>query len=427
MGEVYEGRHLVLKKRVAIKCLASRDVESADLRRRFMAEGEKASLVRHENVVDVTDLGVDGDTPYMVMEYLRGRDLAQKLVAGGPVSPAEMLEILLPVCSAVAAAHDVGVIHRDLKPANIFLSVNNGVTVVPKILDFGIAKITKDHQEATGHSVVMGTPGYVSPEQLLGQKVTAQVDQYALGVMMYQVLSGMLPYEASSPYLMHRAVAEGKALPLRSRMPDVDPRLEEVVMRAMAWQPASRYPSVRDLCAALLPFAGASARRRFGDVFESKTLTDLIVVAPPVASQRTMVVGMTDAGQLGAQTIAVGRPWRRLMVIASAAVALGALVSMLSSARGTARSGGASAPKPSAPPAEVMPPAPGLSVAVSPQPSPDAGKVVEPAQVVAPSTPAAGASRVVLAPRRDCRRPRCASRLRGHSNSRWRIRCRKTG
>jgi serine/threonine protein kinase len=159
MGAVYEAVHVVLKKRFAIKTLLPSLAEVPGARARFLREGEAASRISHPNVVTVSDVGSEGDMPYMVMEFLEGQPLSDLLAARGHLPVREAVDILLPVASAVSTGHDMGVIHRDLKPANVFLARGGwGGGVVPKVLDFGVSKMSGGEGAAlTGTLAVLGT------------------------------------------------------------------------------------------------------------------------------------------------------------------------------------------------------------------------------------------------------------------------------
>jgi serine/threonine protein kinase len=284
MGEVYEARHVDLKKRVAIKCLIENVDGFAEIRRRFLQEGEAASRIHHPNVVAIFDVAAEGELVYMVMEFLEGIDLQQRLTGFGPMAGAELVQLMLPVCAAVAAAHDAGVIHRDLKPANIFLARNPlGGPNVPKVLDFGISKLTRDpNNVVTVGTRVLGTPEFLSPEQALGRGgIDAKVDQYALGIMMYQCLSNRLPYTGRSLYLLMNAIVQGAAMPIDRVVPGLDAALGSIIMRAMHVDRSQRFRSVRHLGAALLGLARGQAEDTWAASF------DVSLVAPEVGAEES--------------------------------------------------------------------------------------------------------------------------------------------
>ena len=213
MGCVYEAQHRDLKKRVAIKTLLPSLASNADAKERFLREGEAASRIRHPHVVDVTDLGSEGAVIYLVMEYLEGEDLARLLARQGFLSPAQAADIMLPVAAAIATAHEQGVIHRDLKPENIFLSRSAYGAVHPKVLDFGISKVLGDSRARalTGTAATMGTMHYLPPEQLrAAREADARSDQYGLGTILYECVTGQRAFEEDSFYLLLKKIAEGE-------------------------------------------------------------------------------------------------------------------------------------------------------------------------------------------------------------------------
>ena len=268
MGAVYEAVHRDLKKRVAIKVLSATQV-SEDSKQRFLREGEAASRIQHPNVVDVTDVGVEGGLSYLVMEFLEGEDLSSRLAREGSLTPRLAADILLPVCAGLAVAHDEGVIHRDLKPENIFLVRQRQGTIDPKVLDFGISKLTGRNAAAmTGTVATFGTPFYMPPEQVRGaRQADERSDVYALGVVLYECVTGRRPFEADNIYTMLHAIGAGQYPAPRAVRPDLSPSLEAVIVRAMRLEPVDRFPSVRHLGAALLPFASDKARVVWSETF----------------------------------------------------------------------------------------------------------------------------------------------------------------
>ena len=263
MGCVYEAQHRDLKKRVAIKTLLPALASNMDARERFLREGEAASRIRHPHVVDVTDVGSEGSVIYLVMEYLEGEDLARLIARQGALSLIRSVDIMLPVAAAISTAHEQGVIHRDLKPENIFLVRNEYGDAHPKVLDFGISKVLGDSRSRalTGTAATMGTINYLPPEQLhAAREADARSDQYALGTILYECVTGVRAFEEETFYVVLNKIAEGRFSPPSKRRPDLPVVMEEIIVRAMSLEPARRFDSVRHLGLALLEFASEKAR-----------------------------------------------------------------------------------------------------------------------------------------------------------------------
>ena len=255
MGRVYEARHVRIGKRVAIKLLSPRLARSEEMNRRFLREGIAACQIGHPNIVSVIDVGVHEAIPYLVMELLDGDSLSQRLQTGR-LTVTEVADLLLPVTDAVAAAHGRGVIHRDIKPANIILARTRGGRVNVKVVDFGISRL-RGRVDLTRADVVPGTPCYMAPELRAGQtRGDPLTDQFALGVTLYESLAGEPP----------RSVA-GQPIALSALRPDVPRALEQVVLRATHPAPERRFPDLRQLGAALVPFASVEARARWSNAF----------------------------------------------------------------------------------------------------------------------------------------------------------------
>jgi serine/threonine protein kinase len=259
MGEVYRAHNVVIGRAVAIKILLADHSANDEVRKRFLREARAANLVRHPNVVDVQDVGHDEEgTPFIVQELLTGRDLQSVVDADGekPMPMARVLELLLPVIDAVAFAHGKGVVHRDLKPANVFLANERG-KVVPKLLDFGISHVAPTGTQGaeprvTAAGAMLGTPWYMSPEQVRGvQEIDARTDVWALGVMLYQLVSGALPFEQSMGSALFVRICTEDPVPVASRVPGLPPDLATVIGRCMRRVPGERYPSALELAADL--------------------------------------------------------------------------------------------------------------------------------------------------------------------------------
>jgi len=261
MGAVFEATHLITGKRVAIKCQLPRQEATADDVERFLREARAAAMISHPNVADIYDVGEASGTFFLVMQLLEGAPLSA-LMEHGPLPIGPAVRTLSSAMRGVQAAHKKGVVHRDLKPDNIFLcSGGEGISAEPKVLDFGIAKLsalTNSMNPSLTHSgAVMGTPHYMSPEQARDSRgVDERTDIYALGVILYELIGGVRPFEAPSLTALLLKVARGDAAPLRSVRPSVPVKLEEIVARAMALDPGMRFQTVGSFIDALQPFAG---------------------------------------------------------------------------------------------------------------------------------------------------------------------------
>jgi eukaryotic-like serine/threonine-protein kinase len=265
MGAVYRAVDTKLGRTVALKTVVAHrrgDRLTEEIRERFMREALAASRVDHRNVVQVLDFGfADDGTPYMVMEYLRGRSLNELVKkTTEPLAIDYVADVMLSVCAALRACHHVGIIHRDLKPANIFLcDTDTGWEV--KVLDFGISKAPAT-EDLTEDGQIIGTPQYLSPEQIEGT-VGPESDQYALGVLMYMCLSQRLPYAGYQSMRLFRAIAEGKFDPPRKLRPDIPEGLEAIVLRAMHLSPKARFESIHALGQRLWEFASPSGQTQW--------------------------------------------------------------------------------------------------------------------------------------------------------------------
>jgi serine/threonine protein kinase len=269
MGSVYRAVDTKLGRTVALKSVVAQrrgDQLTAEIRERFMREALAASRVDHRNVVQVLDFGfVDDGTPYMVMEYLRGRSLGAILKAAvEPLAVDYVADIMLSVCAALRACHHVDIIHRDLKPANIFLcDTDTGWEV--KVLDFGISKVPA-LDELTEEGQIVGTPQYLSPEQIEGT-VGPEADQYAVGVLLYVCLTRRLPFADYQGGRLLRAISEGTFESPRSLRPDLPEALEAIVLRAMRVSPGERFESIHALGQKLWDFASPRGQAQWRTLY----------------------------------------------------------------------------------------------------------------------------------------------------------------
>ncbi len=263
MGAVYAATHIVSGKRVALKWMLPAASQLSDATERFIREARATARIDHPNVVDIYDVGSDGVSVYLVMELLQGETLHERL-ARAPLSPTQTLSLLMPALRGVAAAHAHGVIHRDLKPDNIFLCQGpHGEPREPKVVDFGISKIAESEhardQGLTQSGVVMGTPYYMSPEQVRGAKeLDERGDIYAFGVILYEMLAGQRPFQAETYNQLILKIVNEDPVPLLRQNPAIDPRLAAIVERAMARLPEARFGSIEALALALEPYAGGA-------------------------------------------------------------------------------------------------------------------------------------------------------------------------
>jgi putative nucleotidyltransferase with HDIG domain len=259
MGVVYYAEHSVIGRRAAIKILHPEVARDELNLSRFLIEARAANAIRHPNVVDITDIGEQDGLHYIVMSFLEGETLGERLERTTTCDEATTIRIVRQVASALAAAHEAGILHRDLKPENIFLMIHPEMPDYVKILDFGIAKLMSGETGTgmTGHGLVVGTPDYMSPEQCSGgAEIDGRSDIYSLGVVMYQMLAGKLPFEAPSGREMMVAHLVKDPPPLHGT---VSPGLGAIVHRMLQKDPAARFATMRDVRAALDDVASGPA------------------------------------------------------------------------------------------------------------------------------------------------------------------------
>lgn len=263
MGSVFEATHALLRKRVALKVLHSSLGRAEASRVRFLREAETVARIRHPNVVDISDVGVEKNVPFLVMEYLEGEDLASVLEREGRLDVQRAIDLVLPALAGLCTVHRLGIVHRDVKPENVFLAVNPYGEVVPKLVDFGVSKDIEAHSGKTlpVQHTVAGTPHYMSPEQSRGSTVLdARTDQYAMGVLLYQSLTGVKPYDSDSLLELIHQIDAGECAPLRMHVPELPEELEAIVLRAMARRIEDRFPTTEAFGLALCPYASEAVR-----------------------------------------------------------------------------------------------------------------------------------------------------------------------
>jgi len=250
MGTVYLGRDTAINRLVAIKAipLASEFSESelAEARSRFFREAETAGRLNHPNIVTIYDVGEERGLAYIAMEYLKGKHLSDYATPDTLLEPRKVLELTARVAQALGFAHKQQVVHRDIKPANIMYDPSADVL---KITDFGIARLTGTGSTRTG--IVLGTPSFMSPEQLEGRTVTGHSDLFSLGVSLFQLLTGRLPFTADSMTGLMQQIAEAPHPPLRAVRPDLPVCVDGIIDRALAKNPEARFESGAQMAAAL--------------------------------------------------------------------------------------------------------------------------------------------------------------------------------
>ena len=261
-GEVYRVREVASGRPAALKIMHADLCTTPTAVARFLREAEVMLRVRHPNVVELRSSGtVDDGRPYLAMELLDGTDLARVVAEQGRLTPARTLAVLEPVCGALAAAHAGSIIHRDVKASNVFLAEEGGVERVV-LIDFGVAKLAAaDVLDLTTSRQVIGTPVSMAPEQIAGAPVDVRTDVYGLGVLTFHLLTGRMPFEDESPTVVQYLHAHARR-PKVSALSPVAPRVDEVLARAMAIDPAQRFPDALSFVAAL---RAAFTERAAGD------------------------------------------------------------------------------------------------------------------------------------------------------------------
>ncbi len=380
MGTVYEVRHASLDRRFALKLLRPEIAQNEEHMARFLQEAKAAAAIGHPNIVTVSDFGEhevgSRKIPFFVMEFLRGASLASVLKAEKTLPPKRAAKIIAACAEALAAAHAAGVIHRDLKPDNIFLG--GEAADVPKVLDFGVAKMS-GAARLTQIGMVFGTPHYMSPEQARGQAIDHRTDIYALGVILYECLSGRVPFEADTSMGVLTKQIFANPEPIERIAPD--PRalgaLGTIVMRCLAKEPADRYATMDELAAAIRqvvadPSAAAASSLGAGQSVFPKRAGLRLREETALPRSRAPVAEPAP------------RAWGRLLAYAGAAVAVLALIAV--SVRALVLSGSGVTPAPGDPTGSQ---ALATSAAASPGPAPPSSSTAAPLDAPAQPEPAA--------------------------------------
>ncbi len=410
MGAVVLAMHLQLEERVAIKFLLSSVARQPDMVERFLREGRTAIKIRSEHCVRVLDVGtLEGGQPYMVMEFMEGRDLEATIRESGPLPIADAVDFVLQAGEALAEAHALGTVHRDLKPANLFVTKRADGSSSIKVLDFGISKQAgvAGNLGMTSTQAVMGSPLYMSPEQMRSSKdVDARSDIWALGTVLYEAITGSPPFDGETVTALIVKITQDAPPPLRSRRMDVPPQLEAVLSTALEKDRARRYQTMASFAAALAPFGTASAfasADRIARVLGAPrppqaSLVNLAAYAPPTSPSAVAAQTQGAHAVTADRTVSKGRSPRLvgaiIGLVAVAGIAGVALMNRAPKAESTATGRGV-APPPIAVPT-VAPVAAPAAVALDPAPTPTlvpASAVASPAASAHGGPPAAGRPR----------------------------------
>jgi len=414
MGSVYEAEHTVLRRRVALKALHPRFARVDEAVGRFVREAQAAASIGHPHIVDVLDFGVFETVPFLVMELLRGETLAERM-AHEALDVATACTLTAQVLSALSSAHAMGIVHRDLKPENVMI-VGDGPGVRGKLLDFGVSKFLqrdpRDDTRSTAEGVLMGTPSYMSPEQWVGAPdIDHRADLYAVGVMLFEMLSGELPFEAPTQVEMYRIVALGVERPPRldALNASIPAPLASAVARALARDPHERFESAAEFFDAVAAYATEVPAI---DRAAPRSRPISLVPAPPeltparISNTPTLApASATDATRAAPHTAPQQRLGLRIAVVVAALLGLGGGFFALGRASGPdaqvvatpvvradARVATAPAPAAASPvvpevPLPVAPEAP-VPVAAPPTPAAEPSPPSAPPVAEAPSGPA---------------------------------------
>ncbi|HET91180.1 MAG TPA: FHA domain-containing protein [Chloroflexi bacterium] len=287
MATVYRAYQTQLERWVAIKIMHTAQASGTEFLTRFRREARAVAALRHPNILNIYDYGEERGIAYIVMEYIEGGTLKARLT-GQPMEWPDAATLIIPVGHALAYAHSEGVVHRDVKPANVLLARSDW----PMLADFGLVKIVGHQRGITRPGVTIGTPAYFSPEQAAGGEVDHRTDVYSLGIVLYQLLTGRLPFEADSPIEAMLRRLHDSPPPPRQLNPHITPQLEAILLRALARDVETRYPTMQDLVNDLSRVPGSTGRVTPPSLATSApAATARLGTLSPVAGPRLIVAG----------------------------------------------------------------------------------------------------------------------------------------
>ena len=404
MGEVFAATHIDLADRVAIKVLNAEVAGRQEAVDRFLREAQASVRLKGEHVARVFDVGRTSDgAPYMVMEYLEGADLMTMFRQRGRMPAHEVVDYVLQTCEGMAEAHAQAIVHRDIKPANLFVSHRPDGSPVVKVLDFGISKALDRDLQLTSSQAMLGTPAYMSPEQLRASRdVDTRTDVWSLGVVMYELLSGHYPFMAES---FGDLVIQVVTQPAARLAGDVPAGLAAAVARCLERAPAARFQTVSDLAAAIAPFAsnhaaGAAAAARSAKIFSRTGVSGPRAMLASQPSPSDATTEMTSNGAVHAALSVSTSPRiggaRRAWIAAGFAAAVIAAISVVA----LTHTGASTVAGP--------PPEPARSIAIDAPSASDAATaavVVAPADAAVAAVPIAPADAAVVQPTTSKHRP----------------------
>lgn len=250
MAMVYRARDLMLERYVAIKVLREDFTRDATFEERFRAEARSAANLSHPNIVTIHDFGIDNGRPFIVMEYVPGRDLKTLIKKRTRFNVEEAIPLIVQACAGIGYAHRAGLVHCDVKPHNLIVTSDGRL----KVMDFGIARALATISPEERSDVVWGSPQYFSPEQAAGGPPSPASDVYSLGVVMYEMLTGSPPFHANTPTEMARLHRDATPHPVSEYVPDIPPALEQIIMKVLSKEPSARYRTADQLGRVLMNF-----------------------------------------------------------------------------------------------------------------------------------------------------------------------------